>query len=98
MRSSGLMPMAALRGPRGGILEQRLAKAVRNSLNLPRLGVEVRRSKLPGCWMVCLRRNRSRSEWLELDRASVAVARKVELLPPRLLGVFRLAYDAIKKP
>src|SRR5438477_12053264 len=87
------------RGRSAGSLETSVAQAVRNSLNLPRLRVEVRRStarhNTAGCWMVSLKQRGSRSEWLELDTTAIAVARKVGLLPPRLLGMFRLAYDAM---
>ena len=76
-------------------VELRLTQAVRNSLNLPELQVQVRRSRERGCWLVCLRQGRAQSDWLTLDASAVAIIRKIALLPPRLLGHFRLAYDEI---
>jgi hypothetical protein len=81
---------------RSGALEAQVVQAVRNSLNLPRLQVQVRRGNESGCRLVCLKQGRSHSEWLELNSASIAIVRKVGLLPPRLLGVFRLAYDGLQ--
>ena len=87
--------LAILPGSPGQIQEQ-IAQAVRNSLNLPRLGVEVRRALEPGSWRVRLKRGRNASEWLTLPPPAVNVIKKVRLVPPRLLGQFRLAFDAIK--
>jgi hypothetical protein len=81
-------PAARLAGP--------IALAVRNSLNLPRLRVEARRGPERGAWQVRLQQGQERSEWLTLNAAAVAVIKKVSLLPPKLLGQFRLAYDAIR--
>jgi hypothetical protein len=83
-------------GP-GRTLEGKIAQAVRNSLNLPRLRVNARRGRASGNWMVSLQQGRFHSEWLELNPASVAIVKKVGLLPPILLGTFRLAYDALSK-
>ena len=76
-------------------MEARVAQAVRNSLNLPELQVEVRRGPERSCWQVCLQQGKERSEWLTVNVGAVAVIKKVTLLPPMLLGQFRLAYDAI---
>lgn len=77
-------------------LESQVIRAVRRSLNLPRLRVAARPGPERGCWQVCLSRGGRCSSWLTLPPSAVAVIRKVELLPPRLLGVFRLAYDALQ--
>ena len=76
-------------------MEARVAQAVRNSLNLPELQVQVRRGPERSCWQVRLRQGKERSEWLTMNAGAVAVIKKVTLLPPMLLGQFRLAYDAI---
>ena len=70
--------------------------SVRKSLNLPRLRVGVRRGRDRSSWSVCLESGRSHSEWITLDARSVAVIKKVGLLPPMHLGTFRLAYDAMQ--
>jgi hypothetical protein len=77
-------------------IPDRIAQAVRNSLNLPGLNVEARRGRERGCWQVRLKQGADRSEWLTLNAAAVGVIRKLALLPPMLLGQFRLAYDAIR--
>ena len=77
-------------------LEEKMAQAVRNSLNLPRLQVLVRRNPSRKTWSFRLKRGRAISDWLELDAGSVAVMKKVGLLPPLHLGTFRLAYDELK--
>ena len=91
------MPTAIKVSPkrRPPAVELRLTQAVRNSLNLPELQVQVRRSRERGSWRVCLRQGRAQSAWLALDSGAVAVIKKIGLLPPRLLGHFRLAYDGI---
>lgn len=83
----------ARRRPAG--LEARVAQAVRNSLNLPELHVQVRRGPERGCWQVRLKQDKERSEWLTMNAGVVAVIKKISLLPPMLLGQFRLAYDTI---
>jgi hypothetical protein len=79
----------------GNSMEKRLVEAVRNSLNLPRLRVRARHSARRDCWLVRLEQGRSCSDWLELNSPAVAVVRKVGLLPPKKLGLFRLAYAAL---
>jgi hypothetical protein len=78
------------------LIARQLAQAVRNSLNLPTLTVRARYSEARGVWLVRLVNGSASSEWLELDAKAVAVAASVGVLPPRLLGIFRLAYDALK--
>jgi hypothetical protein len=46
--------------------------------------------------MVRLVQNENSSDWVELDLRATAVAASVGVLPPRLLGAFRLAYDSIR--
>lgn len=77
-------------------MEERLAQAVRNSLNLPALQVRVRPHPSRGSWCFLLEEGRARSEWVELDSGAVAVMRKVGLVPPLHLGTFRLAYAALQ--
>ena len=76
-------------------MENQIAQAVRNSLNLPKLRVEARRGPERGSWQVRLKQGRESSDWLTLTAEDVAVIGKRNLLPPMLLGHFRLAYDAI---
>ena len=71
---------------------------MRNSLNLPGLAVRVRPSLQRGTWRVCLEKAGKASDWLMLNPSAVAVTEKVSLLPPRLLGIFRLAYDSLQEP
>ena len=83
--------------PRRGplVVQDRIAQAVRNSLNLPKLRVEARRGLERGSWQVRLKLGKECSEWLTLNAGACAVIGKVSLLPPMLLGHFRLAYDSI---
>ena len=76
--------------------EKKLAQAVRNSLNLPRLRVRVGRSKPRRSWRIRLEQGRTRSPWVELDSRAVAVMKKVGLVPPLHLGTLRLAYAALE--
>ena len=78
-------------------LEQQLAQAVRGSLNLPDLQVIVRQNKSRRSWSVCLQANGNSSDWLELDSGSVDVIRKIGLLPAIHLGIFRVAYDLLRR-
>ena len=78
-------------------LEQKLAQAVRNSLNLPDLRVAVRQNKSRRSWSFCLKENGACSDWLELDAGSIEVMKKIGLLPAIHLGVFRIAYDLLRR-
>ena len=80
-----------------GRLEDKLVQAVRNSLNLPRLRVAVRRNRSRRSWSFCLKKDRVRSDWLELDSGSIEIMKKIGLLPALYLGVFRIAYDALRR-
>ena len=77
-------------------MKDKLAQAVRNSLNLPRLRVQVRQNKSRRTWSFRLEHRHASSEWLELNAGAVAIMKQVELLPPSHLGVFRLAYAALQ--
>ena len=77
-------------------MPDRVAQAVRNSLNLPKLKVEARRGPGRGSWQVRMKQGRECSAWLTLHAGAVEVIRKVALLPPMLHGQFRVAYDAIR--
>jgi hypothetical protein len=83
-------------GPSERGIERQIVQAIRNSLNLPTLAVRARPSKARGVWLVRLVSGGRTTGWLELDMKAVAVAAAVGLLPPRLLGIFRLAYDSLK--
>ena len=76
-------------------LQEALAQAVRNSLNLPRLRISVRRKRASRAWSVCLHKNRKSSQWLALDDGSVKIIQKVGLLPALQLGTFRVAYQLL---
>jgi hypothetical protein len=76
-------------------MKDKLAQAVRNSLNLPRLRVRVRQNKSRRTWSFRLEHRYASSEWLELNASAVAIMKKVGLLPPLHLGIFRLAYAAL---
>ena len=78
-------------------LEEKLAQAVRNSLNLPRLRVSVRRNPLSRTWGFCLHKNRKSSDWLALDAGSIAIMKQFGLLPALHLGTFRVAYDLLRR-
>jgi len=78
-------------------LEEKLAQAVRNSLNLPRLRVSVRRHRLRRSWSFCLHKERACSDWLELDSSSIEIMEKLGLLPALHLGTFRIAYAALRQ-
>jgi len=76
-------------------MKDKLAQAVRNSLNLPRLRVRMRQNKSRRTWLFQLQHRHAGSEWLELNAGAVAIMKKVGLLPPLYLGIFRLAYAAL---
>ena len=78
-------------------LEQKLAQAVRDSLNLPGLRVAVRQNKSRRSWSVSLKENNACSDWLELDAGSVEVVKKIGLLPAVHLGIFRITYDLLHR-
>jgi len=77
-------------------LEERLALAVRNSLNLPDLKVSVRPGKSHGSRRFRLRHESASSDWLELDAESIRIMKEVGLLPALHLGTFRVAYAQLR--
>lgn len=78
-------------------LEEKLAQAVRNSLNLPDLEVAVRQNKSRRSWSFRLRKDGLSSDWLELDAGSIDIMKKIGLLPAIHLGLFRITYDALRR-
>ena len=78
-------------------LEDKLAMAVRNSLNLPNLEVSVRRSKSHPSWRFRLHKDGVSSELLELDADCIRVMKEIGLLPALHLGTFRVAYAALRR-
>lgn len=81
---------------RTGKLEMALAQAVRNSLNLPELKVDVRRIKTRRAWRFRLHKDSARSGWIELDDGAAAIMKKLGLLPALHLGTFRVAYQELR--
>ena len=75
-------------------LELRLAEAVRKSLNLPSLKVNVR--KMPRRWLFQLQEGRAASEWLQLSADDIRVMKQLGLLPALHLGMFRVAYAGLR--
>lgn len=75
-------------------VEEKLAAAVRKSLNLPALKVNVRRSG--SRWLFQLRLEGASSEWLELASDDIRVMKQLGLLPALHLGKFRVAYAALR--
>ena len=79
-----------------GKLEERLAQAVRNSLNLPNLKVSVRRNVVRRTWSFQLHKDGASTDWLELDAGAIAIMKKLGLLPALHLGTFRVAYMGLR--
>ena len=78
-------------------LREKLARAVRNSLNLPSLRVRVRQNRGRKSWSVRLYKEGAISDWLELNAESMGIVKKIGLLPAIHLGMFRLAYAALQE-
>jgi len=81
---------------RTGKLELTLAQAVRNSLNLPKLKVDVRRIKTRRAWGFRLHKNALCSGWIELNDGAAAIMQQLGLLPALHLGTFRVAYQELR--
>jgi hypothetical protein len=77
-------------------LEAALAQAVRNSLNLPQLKVDVRRIKTRRAWRFCLHKDSVCSGWIELNDDDAAIMKQLGLLPALHLGTFRVAYQELR--
>ncbi len=76
-------------------LEEQLAAAVRKSLNLPDLKVSVRKGQRN--WLFRLHSDKASSEWLELEADDIRVMKQLGLVPALHLGMFRVAYDALRR-
>lgn len=76
-------------------LEEKLAAAVRKSLNLPDLKVNVR--KTPRNWLFRLHSEGASSEWLELGPDDIRVMKQLGLVPALHLGMFRVAYVGLRR-
>jgi hypothetical protein len=74
---------------------QKLAAAVRKSLNLPDLEVGVRRTGER--WLFQLHLKGAASEWLELGPDDIRVMNQLGLLPALHLGMFRVAYAGLRR-
>ena len=81
---------------RRGKLETTLAQAVRNSLNLPDLKLDVRRNKVRRTWSFRLHKDSASSAWIELDAGATEIMKTLALLPALHLGTFRVAYQELR--
>ena len=81
---------------RSAKLELALAQAVRNSLNLPALPVDVRRVNTRRAWRFRLHKDALCSGWIELDDGAASIMKKLGLLPALHLGTFRVAYQELR--
>jgi hypothetical protein len=77
-------------------LEAALAQAVRNSLNLPQLKVDVRRIAKRRAWCFRLHKDSASSGWIELDDGAAAIMKQLGILPALHLGTFRVAYQELR--
>jgi hypothetical protein len=78
-------------------LEAALAQAVRNSLNLPDLKVDVRRIKSHNAWGFRLHKGSAASGWIELNDDAARIMEELALLPALYLGTFRVAYQELRE-
>ena len=81
---------------RGASLERTLTQAVRNSLNLPEIKVDVRRIPARRAWRFRLHKDSVSSGWIELDDGAAAIMKELGLLPALHLGTFRVAYQELR--
>ena len=77
--------------------ETALAQAVRNSLNLPKLKVDVRRIKTRKAWRFRLHKDAICSGWIELNDGDARIMRELAILPAIRLGTFRVAYQELRE-
>jgi hypothetical protein len=77
--------------------ETALAQAVRNSLNLPKLKVDVRRIATRRAWGIRLHKDSLCSNWIELNDADARIMRQLAILPAIRLGTFRVAYQELRE-
>jgi len=78
-------------------LETALAQAVRNSLNLPKLKVDVRLVKARRAWRFRLHKDSVSSGWIELSAADARIIQELAILPAIRLGTFRVAYQELRE-
>jgi hypothetical protein len=78
-------------------VESVLAQAVRNSLNLPELKLDVRRVKNRKAWRFRLHKGSFASSWIELNDEMSRIMRDLKLLPALYLGTFRVAYQELRE-
>ncbi len=77
--------------------ETALAQAVRNSLNLPQLKVDVRRTKTRRAWRFRLHKDSVASGWIELNDGAARIMQDLAILPALYLGTFRVAYQELRE-
>ena len=77
--------------------ETALAQAVRNSLNLPKLKVDVRRITARRAWGFRLHKDSVCSNWIELNAADARIIQELAILPAIRLGTFRVAYQELRE-
>ncbi len=77
--------------------ETALAQAVRNSLNLPGLKVDVRRVRTRRAWRFRLHKGTVASGWIELNDAAARIMQDLAILPALYLGTFRVAYQELRE-
>ena len=77
--------------------EAALAEAVRNSLNLPKLKVDVRRIAARQAWRFRLHKDSLCSNWIELTAADARIMQELAILPAMRLGTFRVAYQELRE-
>ena len=77
-------------------MERTLTQAVRNSMNLPELKVDVRRIPARRAWRFRLHKDSVSSGWIELDDGAAAIMKELGLLPALHLGTFRVAYQELR--
>ena len=87
-------PPSAARKPKP---ETALAQAVRNSLNLPKLKVDVRQIKARKAWRIRLHKDSLCSNWIELNEGDARIMRELAILPAIRLGIFRVAYQELRE-
>ena len=77
--------------------ETALAQAVRNSLNLPKLKVDVRRITARRAWGFRLHKDSASSKWIELNATDARIMQELAILPAIRLGTFRVAYQELRE-
>lgn len=77
--------------------ETALAQAVRNSLNLPKLKVDVRQIKARKAWRLRLHKDSLCSNWIELNASDARIMQELAILPAMRLGTFRVAYQELRE-